>query len=98
MEIAICGEKYGLWINAIGVIIERNSVDEYKKNVDDVPIDDLELSVRAYNALKTVGINTIGDIKKRYLNNSPGPRDLGRTALKEVIEKINEMEMDIESS
>ena len=44
------------------------------------------------------GNNTIGAIKKRYLNNSPGPRDLGRTALKEVIEKINEMEMDIESS
>lgn len=39
-------------------------IDVRKKRDDDKSIDDLELSVRAYNYLKRAGINTLGELKQ----------------------------------
>jgi hypothetical protein len=62
-----------------------------KKN--DIPIDDLELSVRTLNALKKCGVMTLGQAEKVVndgrLSKQPG---IGRRAIREVLEIIYNVE------
>ena len=54
-------------------------------------IDDLDLSVRAYNCLKKANINTLGDLTEMSESEMEKIRNLGKKSLKEVIEKIKDM-------
>lgn len=54
-------------------------------------IDDLDLSVRAYNCLKKAGISTLGDLTEMSESEMEKIRNLGKKSLKEVIEKIKDM-------
>jgi DNA-directed RNA polymerase subunit alpha len=54
-------------------------------------IDDLDLSVRAYNCLKKAGITTLGDLTEKSESEMEKIRNLGKKSLKEVIEKIKDM-------
>ena len=54
-------------------------------------IDDLDLSVRAYNCLKRAGVNTLGDLTEKTELEMMKIRNLGKKSLKEVIDKIKEM-------
>ena len=54
-------------------------------------IDDLDLSVRAYNCLKRAGILTIRDLVEKSENEMMKIRNLGKKSLKEVIDKIKDM-------
>lgn len=54
-------------------------------------IEDMDLSVRAYNCLKRAGINTAEDIAERTFEDMMCIRNLGRQALDEVIEKLHEL-------
>ena len=54
-------------------------------------IDDLDLSVRAYNCLKRAGILTLRDLTDKSENEMMKIRNLGKKSLKEVIDKVNEM-------
>lgn len=56
----------------------------------DIPLDDLDLSVRAYNCLRRAGKNTLGDIKKMTEAELMGVRNLGRRSLEEVKAKLRE--------
>lgn len=58
------------------------------KNID---IEDLDLSVRAYNALKRAGYNTIDDIISTDLKKLIKTRNLGKRCFDEVVSKINEL-------
>jgi len=60
-----------------------------KKICSDTSIDELDLTVREYNALKRAGINTIGDLKKLNSEDMMGNYDrIRRKLLDKVIEKI----------
>ena len=54
-------------------------------------IDDLELSVRAYNCLKRAGILTLHDLVDKSENEMMKIRNLGKKSLKEVIDKVKSM-------
>ncbi|MDO5569200.1 MAG: DNA-directed RNA polymerase subunit alpha [bacterium] len=54
-------------------------------------IDDLDLSVRAYNCLKRAGILTLHDLIDKSENEMMKIRNLGKKSLKEVIDKIKDM-------
>lgn len=54
-------------------------------------IDDLDLSVRAYNCLKRAGILTLHDLVDKSENEMMKIRNLGKKSLKEVIDKIKDM-------
>ena len=62
------------------------------------PIDDLELSVRAYNCLKRAGINTIEEL--RCLNDEDyfHIRNLSRRSIDEIKQKLSEFETLTEES
>jgi DNA-directed RNA polymerase subunit alpha len=54
----------------------------------DLPIEELELSVRSFNCLKRAGINTISDLVTRTENEMVKVRNLGKKSLDEVKLKL----------
>ncbi len=65
--------------------------EDPNKKVLETSIDDLDLSVRAYNCLKRAGILTIRDLVDKSENEMMKIRNLGKKSLKEVIDKIKDM-------
>ena len=56
-----------------------------------ITLEDLDLSVRAYNCLKRHGINCLEDITQKTEDDMFKIRNLGRKHLEEVERKINEL-------
>jgi len=59
--------------------------------VAEAPIEELELSVRAYNCLKRAGITKVGEILKRMEKGEEemlAIRNFGRKSLEELVEKL----------
>ena len=54
-----------------------------------ISIDELELSVRAYNCLKRAGINTIADLLDKTIDDLGKVRNLGKKSIDEIEEKLN---------
>lgn len=52
----------GIILQRISIAID-NAKAEINHEVLQIPIDDLDLSIRTYNALKRAGINTVGDFE-----------------------------------
>ena len=58
----------------------------------DVPIEELELSVRAYNCLKRAGITRVGEVLERLEKGEEeilAIRNFGRKSLNELVEKLD---------
>ncbi|CAM3884717.1 DNA-directed RNA polymerase subunit alpha [Alicyclobacillus pomorum] len=55
----------------------------------DMPIEELDLSVRSYNCLKRAGINTVGELCAKTEEEMMKVRNLGRKSLEEVVEKLS---------
>ena len=72
-----------------GIMSAKQEDSKLKKL--ETSIDDLDFSVRAYNCLKSAGINTLGDLTEKSELEMMKIRNLGKKSLKEVIEKIKEM-------
>lgn len=66
--------------------------DQDKVNEDavrDLPIDELELSVRAFNCLKRAEINTIGELTDKTEDELTLVRNLGKKSVDEIKEKLS---------
>lgn len=63
----------------------------------DLPIDTLELSVRAYNVLKRAGVNTISDLRETSYERLMKMRNMGPNALNEILTKAKSIGITIES-
>ena len=61
-------------------------------------IDELELSVRSYNCLKRAGINTVEELCSRTSEDMMKVRNLGRKSLEEVLAKLKELGLQLNSS
>jgi DNA-directed RNA polymerase subunit alpha len=68
------------------LLVERESTTETR--LLELPIEELELSVRSFNCLKRAGINTIGDLSARTENDMVKVRNLGKKSLEEVKQKL----------
>lgn len=76
--------------DAIRGLMKQNEEDP-KQKILETSIDDLELSLRAYNCLKRAAINNVQDLVNKSENEMMKIRNLGRKSLKEVMDKIKEM-------
>ena len=76
--------------DAIRNLMKQNEEDPKQKLLE-TSIDDLELSVRAYNCLKRAAINNVQDLVNKSENEMMKIRNLGRKSLKEVMDKIKDM-------
>lgn len=58
---------------------------------DQMPIEDLDLSVRSYNCLKREGIGTVGELRSKNENQLLEIRNFGAKSVDEVKEKLGEL-------
>ena len=75
------------------VMIE--TVNDEKKKVLEMNIDELELSVRSYNCLKRAGINTVEELCNKTSEDMMKVRNLGRKSLEEVLAKLKELGLQL---
>lgn len=78
------------------VMIEKE--DDEKEKVLEMSIDELELSVRSYNCLKRAGINTVEELTNKTSDDMMKVRNLGRKSLEEVLTKLKELGLELNSS
>ena len=78
------------------VMIEKE--DDEKEKVLEMSIDELELSVRSYNCLKRAGINTVEELCNKTSEDMMKVRNLGRKSLEEVLTKLKELGLSLNSS
>lgn len=74
-------------------MIERKS-EETVRNLEK-PIEDLDLSVRSYNCLKRAGIHTLGELIEKTEEDMMKVRNLGKKSLKEVKQKLEELNLSL---
>ena len=72
-------------------VLNAKTGDTKGRAVDDMSIDELELSVRSYNCLKRAGINTVGELVNKTPDEMMKVRNLGRKSLEEVLFKLQEL-------
>ena len=72
-----------------GMMIAK--VEDPNVKILETSIDDLDLSVRAYNCLKRAGILTLKNLVDKTENEMMKIRNLGKKSLKEVIDKVKEL-------
>ena len=59
-------------------------------------IEDLELSVRAYNCLKRASINSMSELLKKSEHDLLNIKNFGKKSSDEVIEKLHQMGLDLQ--
>lgn len=72
--------------------------EESKTKILDMPIEEMELSVRSYNCLKRANINTVEDLTQKTREDMLKVRNLGLKSIDEVLEKLNEYGLSFKES
>ena len=78
--------------------IDETREPDGKNAVLEMTIDDLDLSVRAYNCLKRAGINSVGDLINKSPEEMMKVRNLGKKSLDEVIKKLQDLGYNLQSN
>jgi len=73
------------------VLIFDATPEAEKSKLEDMNIEDLDLSVRSYNCLKRAAISTVNELCAKSEEEMMKVRNLGKKSLKEVKDKLEEM-------
>ncbi len=71
-------------------VMSAKQEDSKQKKLE-MPIEELDLSVRAYNCLKRDNIYTLGDLTEKTEVEMMKIRNLGKKSLKEVVDKVKDL-------
>ena len=74
------------------VMVEK--AESKRERILEMPIEDLELSVRSYNCLKRAGITTGEDLANKTESDMMKVRNLGKKSLDEVTNKLHALGLD----
>jgi len=74
------------------VMVEKE--ESKKEKVLEMPIEELELSVRSYNCLKRAGISTVEDLSSKSEADMMKVRNLGKKSFDEVTNKLHSLGLD----
>ena len=77
------------------VMVEK--AETKRERILEMPIEDLELSVRSYNCLKRAGISTVQDLANKTEADMMKVRNLGKKSLDEVINKLHSLDLNFAS-
>ena len=77
------------------VMVEK--AESKRERILEMPIEDLELSVRSYNCLKRAGISTVQDLANKTEADMMKVRNLGKKSLDEVVNKLHSLELNFAS-
>ncbi|MBQ6595291.1 MAG: DNA-directed RNA polymerase subunit alpha [Clostridia bacterium] len=72
--------------------------NDTKEKVLEMTIEELDLSVRAFNCLKRAGINTVAELVQRNQEDMMKVRNLGKKSLEEVEQKLIALGLSLKSS
>ena len=75
------------------IVVE--TAPDNQNTVLDMPIEELDLSVRSFNCLKRANINTVADLISKTEDEMMKVRNLGRKSLEEVIGKLEAMGLSL---
>ncbi len=78
------------------IMVEKE--DDEKEKVLEMPIEELDLSVRSYNCLKRAGINTVDELIKKTPDEMMKVRNLGKKSLQEIQNKLAELGLSFKKS
>ncbi len=76
-------------------IIHEKKEESSKEKALEMTIEELDLSVRAFNCLKRAGVNTLGDLASKSSEEMMKVRNLGKKSLEEVIAKLHSLGFDL---
>lgn len=71
--------------------------DDRHSKVLEIPVEELDLSVRSYNCLKRAGIHTVQDLTQKTQDDMLKVRNLGQKSLDEVIKKLHDLGLNFRS-
>lgn len=71
----------------LGSLIKDDTADDTVKGTN-MPIEELDLTVRSYNCLKRAGIENVDELTQRTEDEMLRIRNLGKKSLKEIKEKL----------
>ena len=77
------------------VMVEK--AESKRERILEMPIEDLELSVRSYNCLKRANISTVQDLANKTEADMMKVRNLGKKSLDEVTNKLHSLELNFAS-
>ena len=80
---------------AVSDVIIDDVVEEVADVEPSISIEELELSVRAYNCLKRASINSMAELLKKSEHDLIGIKNFGKKSADEVIEKLREHGLDL---
>ena len=75
------------------IMIEKE--ENKKEKILEMPIEELELSVRSFNCLKRSGISTVEDLANKTETDMMKVKNLGKKSLEEVIAKLHDLGLDL---
>ena len=75
------------------ILVSREEDEQVK--LMELPIEEMDLSVRSYNCLKRAGINTVEELTNRTSEDMMKVRNLGRKSLEEVLNKLKELGLEL---
>ena len=73
-------------MNDMQIMVSKEEDEQVK--VLELPIEEMDLSVRSYNCLKRANINTVDDLIKKSKNDMLKVRNLGLKSIEEVVVKL----------
>lgn len=83
----------GVTAESLAAMVEEEEPEEPEEEVVEVPIEELDLSVRVFNSLKRTGITTVGEVLELYEKGDDALlsiRNFGVKSLAELKEKLAE--------
>ena len=86
-----------LTVNVVRVDYNEPESDD-KGKVLEMTIEELDLSVRAFNCLKRAGINTVAELVQRNQEDMMKVRNLGKKSLEEVEQKLIALGLALKTS
>ncbi|MGE5484372.1 MAG: DNA-directed RNA polymerase subunit alpha [Ignavibacteriales bacterium] len=80
----------------VEVMVEKEASE--RDETLEMPIEELELSVRSFNCLKRAGINTVGQLIEKTDEEMIKVRNLGKKSLEEVKQKLGALGLSLKPS
>lgn len=99
MSAKVLSEHLSLFVNLSDAadsleIINKDSEEE-NTPLQDMEIENLELTVRSYNCLKRAGISTVKELCDKTQDEMMKVRNLGRKSLDEILQKLSDMGLSL---
>ena len=82
-------------VNATEIMEKKE--ESGKDKVLEMTIEELDLSVRAFNCLKRAGVNSVGDLINKSPEEMMKVRNLGKKSLEEVMSKLEALGFNLQS-